>query len=136
VNLASRLEGLTRIYGVGVLSTKSTMDLLYEKFPNQVFYRVLDAVKVKGKKVATDLVEVSLDAFDSKADELFQTARKTFVTRDWDLAKQQFEESSKLFEKKRGYADPVAAMFMVRCEYFKTHPPVADWDGSIEMKEK
>ncbi len=136
VNLASRLEGLTRIYGVGVLSTKSTMDLLYSKYPNQVFYRVLDAVKVKGKKVATDLVEVSLDAFDAKADELFQTARKTFVSRDWELAKQQFEESSRIFEQKRGFADPVASMFSVRCEYFKTHPPVADWDGSIEMKEK
>jgi adenylate cyclase len=136
VNLASRLEGLTRLYGVGVLSTKSTMDLLYAKFPNRIFYRVLDAVKVKGKKVATDLVEISLEPFDPQADDLFQNARKTFVTRDWDLAKKQFEESSKLFEQKRGYPDPVSAMFMTRCEYFKDHPPVADWDGSIEMKEK
>jgi adenylate cyclase len=136
VNLASRLEGLTRIYGVGVLSTKNTMDALYEKYPDQIFFRILDSVKVKGKKVATDLVEVSMEAFDKNADELFQQARKSFMNRDWDLAKNQFIESSKIFKQNRGYPDPVASMFTVRCEYFKTHPPVPEWDGSIEMKEK
>ncbi len=136
VNLASRLEGLTRIYGVGVLSTKNTMDALYEKYTDQIFFRILDSVKVKGKKVATDLVEVSMEAFDKNADELFQQARKSFMNRDWDLAKNQFIESSKIFQQNRGYPDPVASMFTVRCEYFKTHPPVPEWDGSIEMKEK
>ena len=136
VNLAARLEGLTRMYKTWVLSTKDTMDKLYEKYPNSIHYRVLDSVKVKGKKVATDIVGLSLEPFDKKADELFQKARGSFLTRDWDGIIATFEESSKLYEAHMGHPDPVAKIFIGRCEYFKSHPPEADWDGSIEMKEK
>jgi adenylate cyclase len=136
VNLAARLEGLTRMYKTWVLTTKDTMDKLWEKYPNQIFYRVLDSVKVKGKKIATDIVEISLEPFDPKADELFQKARASFLTRDWDGIIKLFEESNEIFKQSRGREDPVAKIFISRCEYFKSHPPEENWDGSIEMKEK
>ncbi len=136
VNLAARLEGLTRIYKTWVLSTKETMDKLYEKYPNSIHYRVLDSVKVKGKKVATDIVALSLTTFDKKADELFQAARIKFTDREWETAIQLFTESAKLYQQHIGSEDPVALMFLKRCEHYKSHPPTSDWDGSIEMKEK
>jgi adenylate cyclase len=136
VNLASRLEGLTRIYGVGVLSTKNTMEILEQKHPGKINYRVLDSVKVKGKRVATDLVELSLDPFSKEADELFQQSRKLFMSRNWDEAKKSFEQSNRIYYRDHGLEDPVANMYINRCEYYKTHPPVENWDGSIEMKEK
>ena len=136
VNLAARLEGLTRMYKTWVLSTKDTMDKLWEKYPNQIHYRVLDSVKVKGKKVATDIVALSLEPFDKKADELFQKGRASFITRDWDGIKAIFTESSNLYEAHMGHPDPVAKIFIERCEYYKSHPPAENWDGSIEMKEK
>ena len=136
VNLAARLEGLTRMYKTWVLTTKDTIDKLYEKYPNSIHYRVLDSVKVKGKKVATDIVAISLEPFDKNADELFQKARASFITRDWDGIKATFEESSKLYEAHMGHPDPVAKIFIERCEYYKSHPPAENWDGSIEMKEK
>ena len=136
VNLAARLEGLTRIYKTWVLSTKETMDKLYEKYPNSIHYRVLDSVKVKGKKVATDIVALSLTPFDKKADELFQAARIKFTDREWETAIQLFTESAKLYQQYIGSEDPVALIFLKRCEHYKSHPPTSDWDGSIEMKEK
>jgi adenylate cyclase len=136
VNLAARLEGLTRMYKTWVLTTKDTIDKVNVTNPGGIYYRVLDSVKVKGKKVATDIVAISLTPFDAKADELFQKARGSFLTRDWDGIKAMFAESSKLYEAHIGQPDPVAKIFMERCEYYKSHPPEENWDGSIEMKEK
>eukprot|EP00930_Biecheleria_cincta_P044641 TRINITY_DN30731_c0_g1_i1.p1 TRINITY_DN30731_c0_g1~~TRINITY_DN30731_c0_g1_i1.p1 ORF type:complete len:1060 (-),score=203.81 TRINITY_DN30731_c0_g1_i1:332-3511(-) len=55
VNLASRLEGLCKIYGVGIICSQAVVDLLS---PEQGFAcRKLDLVQVKGKKEPTVIYE-------------------------------------------------------------------------------
>jgi adenylate cyclase len=136
VNLASRLEGLTRLYGVDVLSTRSTLEALPEALRHQIHYRVLDAVKVKGKKQASDLMEISLEPFPEKALELFYLAKEKFKARDWDTAREYFEKSNTIYQEHRGQPDPVCKIFMDRCEQFKKTPPAEGWDGTIEMRSK
>ena len=136
VNLASRLEGLTRHYGVDLISTKITMDTLYEKYPDKIFYRILDTVKVKGKKNNTELVEIDLVPFDAEAVDLFEKGRVLFAAMKWDEAKSNFEKSAELYKKTRTGEDPVCELFIERCIYFKETPPPAGWDGSTEMRSK
>jgi class 3 adenylate cyclase len=56
VNLASRLEGLTKIYKTSVIISEDT--LLKIKDPSRYSYRFLDVAKVKGKREATYLYEI------------------------------------------------------------------------------
>jgi len=56
VNLASRLEGLTKVYKTSVIISEDT--LLKIKDPARYKYRFLDVAKVKGKHEATYLYEI------------------------------------------------------------------------------
>jgi class 3 adenylate cyclase len=56
VNLASRLEGLTKIYGGSIIITEDTLIKLND--PSQYHFRFLDIVKVKGKKEAIYIFEI------------------------------------------------------------------------------
>jgi len=56
VNLASRLEGLTKIYKTSVIISEDT--LLKIKDPSNYNYRFLDVARVKGKREATYLYEI------------------------------------------------------------------------------
>ncbi|MFH1364968.1 MAG: adenylate/guanylate cyclase domain-containing protein, partial [archaeon] len=54
VNIASRLEGLTKQYGVKIIISKETKDLVGNEFN----FRLLDKVKVKGKKNPVEIYEL------------------------------------------------------------------------------
>ena len=56
VNLASRLEGLTKTYKTSIIISEDT--LLKIKDPTRYNYRFLDVAKVKGKREATYLYEI------------------------------------------------------------------------------
>jgi adenylate cyclase len=59
VNLAVRIEALTKRYGVPLLISQDTLLRLHE--PDAYFYRLIDRVQVKGKSEPVSLFEV-LDA--------------------------------------------------------------------------
>jgi len=61
VNLASRVEGLTKSYGVPILITEFTVAKLSDKF----IYREMEPVKVKGKDEAVVLYELMLNKDES-----------------------------------------------------------------------
>eukprot|EP00930_Biecheleria_cincta_P046685 TRINITY_DN32230_c0_g1_i1.p1 TRINITY_DN32230_c0_g1~~TRINITY_DN32230_c0_g1_i1.p1 ORF type:complete len:1082 (+),score=186.33 TRINITY_DN32230_c0_g1_i1:42-3287(+) len=63
INLASRLEGLCKFYGVGIVCSSDTHDMLP---PGYIFCRKLDLVKVKGRREPTLIYEVV--AHDDKAE--------------------------------------------------------------------
>lgn len=62
INLASRLEGLCKFYGVGIVCSSDTHDML----PPRIFCRKLDLVKVKGRREPTLIYEVV--AYDDEAE--------------------------------------------------------------------
>ena len=66
VNLASRLEGLNKLYGSSIIISSDTKSQLTQHY----HLRSLDIVKVKGKEEAVEIFEVMLDAAADKYQEI------------------------------------------------------------------
>ncbi len=130
VNLAARLEGQTKAYGVkNLIGSKTAAGL-------QGFAAIeIDSVAVKGRSqpetiftVAGDEVVAADPAFDIVAGGM-AAAREAYLDQDWDAAEAAYKG---LAEKPRiGTFDPAAcaAIFLERIAQYRLDPPPADWDG-------
>jgi len=115
VNLASRVESLTKNYGVALLITQPTYSRL--KNPSQYVIRTLDTVKVKGKSEAVTVYEVfDADPLEIKEGklatlELFAEARAIY----WEG---NFAEAARLFSEcwRQNQGDRAAKIYWERCE--------------------
>ncbi|MCM2279555.1 MAG: adenylate/guanylate cyclase domain-containing protein [Oligoflexia bacterium] len=136
VNLASRLEGLTKAYGVSILTTRYTFEEIDKAGGKQPPHRVLDHVKVKGKKKAVELIQVLDREFAERGLKLFAEGRELYSRQKWDEAAQAFRQANDLLRPAPGLDDGPCAEFVERCKMFKENPPGADWDGSWEMHSK
>lgn len=131
VNLGSRLEGLTKGYGVSVVVSESTRAAV----PDYA-YRELDRVRVKGKDQPVSIYEPlcpSADVDRALRDEikLYKTALAYYRSQNWDMAELQF-----LALVKNGRAKVLYEMYAERVAYFRREPPAADWDGVFTFKTK
>jgi adenylate cyclase len=136
VNLASRLEGLTKTYGAGIVTSRFTLDTIEANKEPLPPHRSIDLVKVKGKKNAVELIQI-LD-FEAPNEGLaaFTEGRKLYTAQQWDAAISEFEKSNALFNQQLKCNDETALIFIERCQFFKANPPEKDWDGSWEMHSK
>jgi adenylate cyclase len=136
VNLASRLEGLTKYYGAGVLTTRFTFDSIQgagEKLPP---HRTLDFVKVKGKKNAVELIEVLSRDISEEGLKLFEQARQAYLRQAWDEAEALFKRSNEMNRASADEGDGPSEMYLERIGEMRKAPPGAGWDGSWEMTSK
>lgn len=124
VNLASRLEGLTKQYGVGIFVSDATMQAV-----KGVKFQEIDRVRVKGKiEPATIYVPIKGEVPPSV--DRFETALGHYRNKQWDEAESLLnslkEEEDRLLY--RIYLERIAA--------FRENPPGEGWDGVFEMKTK
>lgn len=136
VNLASRLEGLTKTYGAGIVTTRFTFDMIQgcgEPLPG---HRVLDFVKVKGKKKAVELIQVLEREYSADGLKLFEEARQLYNKQQWDQAIEKFTQANEVLKPAPDQMDGPCEMYLERCKEFKINPPAADWDGSWVMTSK
>ena len=131
VNLASRLEGLTKNYGVDIIVSDATANVATE-----FLYRELDLVKVKGKNNSCVILEplgvinhISNDIIESL--EIYKNALKLYRDRKWDEAKNEFET---LFNTQP--TSILYKLYITRCDEMKNNPPNKDWDGSYTFTSK
>lgn len=136
VNLASRLEGLTKYYGSAIITSRYTLDAVEKAGEKAPAYRTLDNVKVKGKKNAVELIQILDQNFDADGLRVFEEARKLYEKRQWDQAIELFQKSNEKLRASPDTEDVPSTMYIERCEMFKQNPPDADWDGSWEMTSK
>jgi adenylate cyclase len=136
VNLASRLEGMTKYYGCGTLTTRGTFDHIAQAGKPLPPHRVLDRSKPKGKNTAVELIEILDRDCVPEGLKLFEDGRKLYADREWDRAITRFREAESLLRQSGDAHDGPCDMFVKRCEKFKADPPPADWDGSWKMDEK
>jgi len=132
VNLASRLEGLTKQYGVNFVVGEYTR----EAVPDLV-YRELDLVRVTGKDKPVAIYE-PIGAQDevgpARLEELklFHQALRTYRKQDWDGAELQFYSLQRMYPENsllyKTYVDRIAD--------FRSSPPGADWDGVYVSQTK
>jgi adenylate cyclase len=135
VNLASRVEGLTKKYGAAIITTRLTLDCIEKAGLKPLPYRVLDDVKVKGKKNAVELVHVFEKDYSAEGLEVFEEARQLYRSQKWLAAAEKFQRASQLLAAP-GEGDGPSVMYIERCEFFRKQPPATDWDGSWEMDSK
>ncbi len=115
VNLASRLEGLNKLYGSTIIISEDTKKLLQKEY----MLRSLDLVRVKGKKEAVEVFEVMPSAEGEKSsDELhrYKTALETY-------RKGKIKEAYVLFESLEvEYGATLYRLYLQRCEEYLEHP--------------
>lgn len=131
VNQASRLESLTREYGVAIIVGERTMRAV----PDMVF-RELDRVRVKGKREAVRIFE-PLGLPGQVPDEVmaererFAAALARYHAQDWDGAEQGIRELCTRSPDARLYA-----LYLERIAHFRIHSPGAEWDGVFAFASK
>jgi len=123
VNLASRLEGINKMYGTRILISGATAELL----GGAIALRPVDRVRVKGKDKA---VEILTPCADAELSRLSAEALQRYRAQDWDGARAAWR---RVLEHAAG--DPVAAMFIERIDSFEKKDISADWDGSVALEK-
>jgi len=135
VNLASRLEGLTKYYGAAMIISDITHQKLKE--PDKYSYRVLDRVRVKGKQEPVSILEV-LSAESEEPRALKEAARVDFNEGQQLYLKRSFREAASSFARvlKANQKDRAAAVYYKRCKHFQANGVPDDWDGIEKMNTK
>jgi adenylate cyclase len=131
VNVASRLEGRTKHYGVGILVGEST-----RKAVKDVIFREVDRVKVKGKEEALTIYEPV--APESVADKdmheelkLWNQTLRDYRAQHWDRAEVGLLNLQRLYPGCALYA-----LYSDRVAGFRRAPPPPGWDGVTAFDEK
>jgi len=131
VNLASRLEGITKDYHVQCVANEST----YRATKDYYTFRELDRIRVKGKMLPVTIFEL----LDWGRNESLHTERIVrFSEALTAYRRQQWDEAIELFQKikARFPEDGPAETFIKRSHEFMEAPPEPDWDGVYAMKTK
>lgn len=124
VNLASRLEGVNKVYNTDILVSAGVV----KEVTNGVHFREVDTVRVKGKNVGisvltpcedNDLIERSKEALALYREGRFDAAEAAWkgMLRSWP-------------------ADPVAQVFLERVALFRAEGVPDDWDGIWTLDTK
>ncbi|HET6486413.1 MAG TPA: adenylate/guanylate cyclase domain-containing protein [Spirochaetia bacterium] len=129
VNLASRLEGLTKKYHTPLIVSES----VYPQIRGRLKCRRLDRVAVLGRSAGTVIYEVrrSITATQEEAWGLHERALDVYY-------QGRFAEAERAFRDvlSRDPEDHCARLFHERCQTFLRTPPPPDWDGIEEMRTK
>ncbi len=131
VNLGSRLEGITRTYGVGILVSEAT-----QAASHGIVYREIDMVRVKGKDNPIRIYEpLALENELASAVrarlEQWQVVLTQYRAQDWQAAEdglialQAADPESKLY-----------ALYRERIAQWRESPPPANWDGVTKFDTK
>jgi len=129
VNLASRLEGLTKKYHQPLLISES----LQLKVKDRVPWRLIDSVAVKGKSKGVKIytAKARLSDAETEAWALHNGAMDRYYARDFKGAIDRFQKVQRILPK-----DDTAELMVSRCLDFLKDPPPQDWDGVEIMHEK
>ena len=131
VNLGSRLEGLTKIYGVDIITSEFTRHAVPE-----YEYRELDKVRVKGKDKPVSIYEPlglleNISKDERKLLGQFHIGIKHFRAQNWDAAEREIFTLSQLEPDRKIYK-----IYLDRIMFYREHPPGEDWDGSFTHTSK
>ncbi len=131
VNLASRLEGLTKQYGVGIIVGEET-----RKAVGDGVFRELDLVRVKGKDKPVAIYEpVGFEGAVDKAKleelKLWHQALRAYRVQSWDQAELALYNLGRMYPH-----TPLYEVYMQRVAGYRFNPPVAGWAGVTVFENK
>jgi adenylate cyclase len=114
VNIASRLEGLTKVYHAQILISKAT----YEQLTHTYTVRPIDIVELKGKRKSIEVFEVICDNKAVTKEELNKYEEAIALYRQAKL----FDALSLFTQLRQDYTDPLYALYETRCQAFIHYP--------------
>lgn len=129
VNIASRLENLTKIYKQDVIISESVYREVHLALP----CRLIDKVVVLGKSQFQRIfmVKKELEEQEKRAWRYHHEGLKRYYRRQFEEATKYFRQASKLMP-----GDVVPAMYFDRCRSYLKQPPPAKWNGVHVLTEK
>lgn len=124
VNLASRLEGITKVYGVDIVVSEYTEGFIKDKF----WLRELDLVRVKGKNRPVKIFQLAGEKAEAQGFEplltCYNQGLQAFRNRRWQEATGFFEQALLIDPQ-----DGPSHYYLERCRQCQNAPPPSDWDG-------
>jgi adenylate cyclase len=133
VNLAARLEGTAKFYGVDNLVSES----LYAATSNDFIYRELDRIRVVGKKIPITIYELLASGKEGVDDNihkmlsLFAQGLQAYRDKRWQDASGIFEALCQRYPD-----DKPSQLYLERCRRYIKEPPPENWDTIFQRKEK
>jgi adenylate cyclase len=131
VNLGSRLEGITKQYGVGILVGETA-----RKAIKDIVFREVDRVQVKGKEEPVAIYEpIGLEGEVDKATQeelkLWNQALRHYRAQEWDQAEVTLLNLSRLAPGRALYGK-----YMERIAHLRKEPPEPGWKGVWKFETK
>ncbi len=133
VNLGSRLEGASKLYGTDIVISEYT----YKPCKEKIWARELDYIKVKGKDKPVkvyELVGLRNEPLSSEKEQIiehYHKGREYYLARNFPMAMAEFGTVLNINKD-----DKSATLHLTRCQHWLTNPPPDDWDGSWVLTEK
>jgi len=132
VNVASRLEGVNKVYGTSIIVVEDT----YRLARHLIEARELDIVTVVGKtepiRIYELLAEVGeLDMVRAELRETFVQGLEAYRRQDWCAAESRFLACRRLVPE-----DGPSAVYLERVGRLRAEPPAAGWDGVWHLTAK
>jgi adenylate cyclase len=132
VNLASRLENLTKTYNTPIIISQNT----YDHVKDEIFCRMADYIKVKGKdrpiRIYEAIGEVGwVDEETVMITQLTEMGFKHYLERRFSDAINTYESILDISPE-----DSLSKIFINRCRDYQQNEPPEDWDGCYVYKEK
>ena len=131
VNLASRLEGITKEYGADIIVGENT-----RAAASDIVFRELDRVRVKGKDLAVTIfepigVEGEVEPAKLEAIDRFHRALQSYRRQQWDTAEREFQSLGEIESESR-----FCRTFLQRIAILRANPPGPAWDGAFTFETK
>jgi len=150
VNLASRIESLTKLYKHPIIVS----EYIYEAVKENFITRKIDNVRVKGKEQPVGIYAIYSGFLDASENKLrsgnivdvpvipsllinretiinYNKGLKVFYMREWKLAEEYFQKSLQADN-----SDYLSQIYLDRAREFALNPPPEDWDGVFTLTEK
>lgn len=135
VNLASRIEGLTKFYGTNIIVSEATLKTVLNT--SDYVFRMLDRVIVQGKSDSVAVFEVfnglpqKQIELRNKTKNLFEQGIRLYSTREFQQAKEKFEQVCFMDS-----SDNAAKIYCERCNYYIQHGVPESWQAITNMEVK
>lgn len=131
VNLASRLEGVNKLFHTRIMVNRGTYEAVADKF----WFRALGVVRVKGKSEAMAIYELMGRKTGDEAGETaalcseFTRGVTSYLNREWDSACEIFDSLAAKFP-----SDGPSGFYLTRCRHYRDNPPSPE-SGGVEYLE-
>lgn len=135
VNLASRIEGLTKMYGATIVISQDTLFNLDQ--PTAYRFRYLDRIQVKGKKEPVSVFEI----FSGDTPEMIELKLDTLANFERGLLhyhSREFTQAMPFFEEilEHNVHDKAAWIYLKRSAYYSEYGVPPNWEGVEAMFDK